>query len=400
MLRFGDVGVILGLKHTRTGDTLVVTGSQYVGRSKQQQSAHADSTALRGIVPPPAVMSSSVIPQSTADLQPVQEALLALSRTDPSARVEAVEGQLLVHGLGSLHLEIIEGRLRDEWGVAFETGRRKVTFRETLPNGGGRIAEEAWKTDVGGRSVEIKVKLSIRPLDVHEAGDSQWDGNLVVTESGEPIPPPATDGSLTVADKHNPMVYVAQGLSSSLLSSPHSGLAYSRMAITFLSFELNPIDAHVSTLAGATSYTLRKAFLTAGRGPLMEPYVNLRISVGEEHIGRVVKDLTENGGEIVDLGDQSVDAANENDGVPYSSDGVYIPPEWMSPSAFSEKTGRGGSGMKRIIRASAPLSKMLDFNNRLRALSGGHGTFEMSSAGFKVVDQAREIEILREIGRA
>ena len=68
----------------------------------------------------------------------------------------------------------------------------------------------------------------------------------------------------------------------------------------------------------------------------MEPYVHLRITLGEEHLGRVVKDLTENSGEIVDLGSQSSEAINEDEGIPYSSDGVYLPPEWMSPSAFSE----------------------------------------------------------------
>ena len=103
ILSFGSVGVILGLKHTQTGDTLV------------SADASNDPTAgpLRDIKPPPAVISAAVIPQSYADLKPVQEALYSLQRTDPSVRIEAdKEGQLLVHGLGALHLEIIEGRFR------------------------------------------------------------------------------------------------------------------------------------------------------------------------------------------------------------------------------------------------------------------------------------------------
>ncbi|KAH7105671.1 P-loop containing nucleoside triphosphate hydrolase protein [Auriculariales sp. MPI-PUGE-AT-0066] len=75
-LHTGGVGVILGLKHTRTGDTLIG------GSPSENSSLHV----LRDIQPPPAVISTSVIPQSFADLRPVQEALTSLQRTDPSVR--------------------------------------------------------------------------------------------------------------------------------------------------------------------------------------------------------------------------------------------------------------------------------------------------------------------------
>lgn len=118
-LPFGSVGAVLGLKYTRTGDTLVsVAGG-------------SSASSLRDIIPPPPLMSVSVVPHSHADLEPVEEALNALARTDPSVRVETHEGQLLVHGLGALHLEIVESRLREEWKVNCEFGRRRVSFRES-----------------------------------------------------------------------------------------------------------------------------------------------------------------------------------------------------------------------------------------------------------------------------
>ncbi|EEB87548.1 hypothetical protein MPER_15064, partial [Moniliophthora perniciosa FA553] len=120
-LPFGSVGVILGLKYTRTGDTLVAPGTPASSRS-----------TMTDIVPPPAVISASVVPNSHADHLPVQEALESLSRTDPSVRVDTQEGQLLVHGLGALHLEIVEGRLRDEFAARFEFGKRRVNYRESL----------------------------------------------------------------------------------------------------------------------------------------------------------------------------------------------------------------------------------------------------------------------------
>ena len=113
----------------------------------------------------PVVISASVIPRSHADLQPVQNALEALSRTDPSARNDVQEGQLLIHGLGALHLEIVEGRLRDEWKVNFEFGRRYVSYRESLGPNNPTENWNVWETEIGGKSVKITMSITIRPLE-------------------------------------------------------------------------------------------------------------------------------------------------------------------------------------------------------------------------------------------
>ncbi|KAG2130273.1 hypothetical protein DEU56DRAFT_914903 [Suillus clintonianus] len=123
-LPYISVGVILGLKFTRTGDTLV----------DARRSSNSSHTSLRRVVP------------ST------REALHAVSRTDPSVRVNMQEGQLLVHGLGALHLEIVEGRLWDEWDVNFELGSRRVSYRESLGPGPGSNANN-WATEVAGKPV-------------------------------------------------------------------------------------------------------------------------------------------------------------------------------------------------------------------------------------------------------
>ena len=132
-------------------------------------------------------------------------------------------------------------------------------------------------------------------------------------------------------------------------------------------------------------------------GPLMEPYIRLKISVNEETLGKAVKDLTEHGGELLDLASTGVSEGDQEVG-PYPEDGVYIPPAELSPSASSLKGGATAS-MRRAVHAYAPLSKMLDYSNRLRALSGGHGVFEMENAGFRQVSESRKLEILRELGR-
>ncbi|KAG6821611.1 hypothetical protein H0H93_000120 [Arthromyces matolae] len=380
-LPFGSVGVILGLKYTRTGDTLVSTsGSASVG------------SVLRDITPPPAVIAASVIPQSHSDLEPVQEALNALARTDPSVRVDVQEGQILAHGMGALHLEIIEGRLRDEWGVRFELGTRRVSYREGLGPGTPEPNCNLWQTDSGGKQVEIMVSLQVRPLSPDEKGDPIWDGNVVLDEQGERCPSPDT---LT----GTPRAHIFQGIASALSISPNSSLALSHLHIRLESFSL-PNNAPISLLTGATAVILRNRVRSAGIGPILEPFVRLKVTVPEDSLGKVVKDLTENGGEVLDLGSGATleeDGDQEIGG--YPEDGVYMPSLKLSPSGVSE-SGPGSYRLKRSVHALTPLSKVLDYSNRLRALSGGHGLFEMSNAGFKEVSDTRKIEILKEIGRA
>ena len=79
---------------------------------------------------------------------------------------------------------------------------------------------------------------------------------------------------------------------------------------------------------------------------------------------------------------------------------MYLPPEILSPSSASSAAQDATASLRRSVYVNAPLSKMLDYSNRLRALSGGHGLFEMMNAGFKEVLESRKLEILKEIGRA
>ena len=381
-LSFGSVGVVLGLKFTRTGDTLV-------------SARGTAESSLPEIIPPPAVMSVSITPQSHSDLEPVQEALEALSRTDPSVRHEAQEGQLLVHGLGALHLEIVEDRLRNEWNARFEVGQRRVSYREGV---GSEVQEtlNTWSTEIGGKKMVVTIDLEVRPAEEEEPGDPTWDGNIVLRADGRPLPSPDFSPNLD-----SPLAFVARGLSNALSSSPHTSLAHSRVHIKIKGFSERK-DAPPSVLASAAAYILRHRLRDAGPGPVMEPYMNLKVSMTEETLGKVVKDLTEHGGEVLDLGSNTATGGLDSDSIgAYPEDGVYVPPEWLSPSSSPGKfTGQGAPSLRRSVHAVVPLSRMLDYSTRLRALSGGHGAFEMSAAGFREVSSARRLEILKEIGCA
>ena len=373
-LSFGSVGVILGLKHTRTGDTLVSVGG------------HADRRSLmRDIIPPPAVISTSVIPQSHSDLEPVQEALQALIRTDPSVRVETQEGQLVVHGLGALHLEIIEGRLRNEWKARFEFGKCRVSYREGLGAIQNSRDVAAWEVDAGGKRISIAVDLDINPLE--DVGDPMWDGNVVLDSGGMPLPSPESATG-------TPESFVAQGISSVLSNSPHTSLPMTNLRIKVKGYTLPP-SVSPSFLAGATAAVLRDHLRAAGPGPILEPYVLLKVNINEGSLGKVVKDLTEHGGEVQDLS-----IGTDVDAMESFEQNVYMPPPWLSPSRTNTLGKHSMPELKRSLHALAPLSQFLDYSARLRALSGGYGVFEMQNAGFREVTPERRLEIMKEIGRA
>ncbi|GJJ07420.1 hypothetical protein Clacol_001622 [Clathrus columnatus] len=391
-LPFGSVGVILGLKSAYTGDTFVTA----FGPS-------STSGVLRDINTPSSVVSASVVPRSYADMHAVQDALNALVRTDPSARVDEQEGQLLLHGLGALHLEILEGRLRDEWGVQFQLGKRRVSYREGFAGGSEIDVNRTHEMQIGGSKVTVSLHVSIRAAEDHEKGDS-WNGNVVVDNKGRLLPSPGSATGLNTL-----VTSLVEGLSNSLYNSYHTGLPRTRVHLTIHSYTLSE-GAPVHALAAGAAHILRHLFNELGMGPLMEPYIKLKVEVVEEYIGPIIKDILEHQGDIVELSTQA-DVSSGSDAelssspsmdniFPYKHDGLYVPPGWLTPCSGPAKVDGSHLRLKRSLRASAPLIQMLDYSARLRALSGGTGLFEMETEGFRNVSENRKWEILRELGRA
>ncbi|CEL63726.1 elongation factor EF-G [Rhizoctonia solani AG-1 IB] len=332
-LPFGSVGVLLGLKHTRTGDTLVAATLDHQSHRQHKTTKSKGSSglsqpsplALRSITPPPAVISASVIPQAHADIQPVNDALLALSRTDPSLRIteDTTEGQTLVHGLGALHLEIAEGRLKEEWGVRASFGKRRVTYREGFVGDSVEV-DEVLERDVGGIKVSARVRLAVRSLAQEEGeGDPAWGGNVVSSKDGTLLQAPAM-----ASDTTSPVDPVLLGIQTALSASPHTSLALTRAHITIL--EAPPATVTNPLATGASAQALRAAITEAGPGAVVEPFVNVRVRAGEEAVGKIVKDLTECGGEIADLG---VEAINDAEIDAFDTTEVYIPPAIVSPAS-------------------------------------------------------------------
>ncbi|CBQ71907.1 related to MEF2-translation elongation factor, mitochondrial [Sporisorium reilianum SRZ2] len=172
-LRAGQIGVILGLRDTRTGDTLVDVSSTANALSKTKRepldAAQARSLRLKRVHIPPPVFSMSLEPASKSDVDAVSEALNVLIRTDPSLRLdesrEGTTGQTVLSGMGELHLEIAKDRLANEFGVNARMGAVRVSYRETLDEGVGEVeVDEVVERELAGKKIKVGARVRVRGL--------------------------------------------------------------------------------------------------------------------------------------------------------------------------------------------------------------------------------------------
>lgn len=146
----GDIGAIVGLKAVRSGDTIV-----------DEQDRNAHSLQMLGVTVPTPVFFCSIEPEQTRQKSELNQILRDLSREDPSLNVQEDEetGQVLVSGLGELHLEILRDRIELEHGIKAELGRMRVAYRESVVES-AEDEIELEKT-IGGAHMYCKLRIRI-----------------------------------------------------------------------------------------------------------------------------------------------------------------------------------------------------------------------------------------------
>ena len=149
-LKAGDIGAVVGLKFTATGDTICETGSPVI---------------LESINFPDPVISVVVEAKSSAQQKKMMESLGRLKQEDPSCalRTDKETGQLLLSGMGELHLEILVDRLKREFKVDVNVGKPQVTYRETI--GGPASFTKRFEREVAGKVQAAKITVKIDRLD-------------------------------------------------------------------------------------------------------------------------------------------------------------------------------------------------------------------------------------------
>jgi len=302
-MKAGDIVALVGLKKARTGDTI---------------SDPADPVNLEEPVFPKPVIFVSIEPRSAGEEEKLMAVLEVLAQEDPTFVVKRDEetGQIILSGMGELHLEVLTQRIFEEFKVQGRVGRPQVSYRETISMKVKRT--EHFLREVAGKEHEATVTLQVEPSP--GTGDIRFMDAL---EEGA-LPPEARRWIKTAAVE-------AAG------SGAKAGYPVIDILITLLDVRYHPEKSTEIALKAAASSALNQCLREAGP-VLLEPIMAVEVETPEEFTGEVMGSLTLMRGTI---------------------------------------GGVKKEGPLERISASIPLKEMFGYTTRLRSLTQGRGTFTM-----------------------
>jgi elongation factor G len=391
----GQIGVIAGLKHARTGDTLI----SYPGvNPKMGPPAPLNTLQLRPIDIPPPVFFAAIEPHTLSEEKNVADILALLLREDPSLHVNVDEesGQMLLSGMGELHLEIARDRLVNDFKAKANMGNIEISYRECVL-AGTSAHQIIFEREVAGKKGKAGCEASIEPLheqNIYGENTVNLDGNSITIrlppslydQDGVPLLPPDLSLTTLKAALHN-------GAAAALARGPRRSfpLHASHVTITYDPatdyFGTDTSSAALSSAARlSVQAALKEAFEHNNVG-LMEPVMNVVISCDEASLGGIVHDLSSaRGGHVLSLENEG-NEEKDSDIPTIDVKKIYAPPD---PFASSGGVDRAGPGQQRQIMARVPLKEMVGYLKHLRSLTGGRGTFIMSVDRFERLSGPRE----------
>jgi len=392
----GQIGVIAGLKHARTGDTLI----SYPGvNPKTGPPAPLSTLQLRPIDVPAPVFFAAIEPHSLSEEKNVKEILQLLLREDPSLHVNVDEesGQMLLSGMGELHLEIARDRLVNDLKAKVTMGNIEISYRECVlsPTSPHRVV---FDREVAGKKGKAACEAIIEPFDEASSPTGytvERDGNQITVQIPEAWAEESEEGSsfppeLPLASIQSALV---NGAAAALARGPRRAfpLHASRVTLKFNpSNDLFGSDTSPAALSSASRLAvkaaLEEAFANNSIG-LMEPVMNVVISCNEGTLGAIVHDLSSaRGGHVLSLENEGNDDSS-SDAPAIDVKRIYAPPD---PFASGSSADAAGPGQQRQVTARVPLKEMVGYLKHLRSLTGGRGTFIMSVDKFERLSGPRE----------
>ncbi|MGI5448078.1 elongation factor G [Streptomyces sp. CA-243310] len=331
----GDIVAVVGLKSTRAGTTLCAPDAPLV------------------LEPPTVatpVVSVAVEAGTRADIGRLSSALARLVEEDPSltVRTDPETGQTVLSGMGELHLEVAVEKIRLSHGLRVEVGRPRVAYRETVARGVSGLVYRHVKQD-GGAGQFAHVVIDVAPLD----GDDGDDGDASVTRVGSGTDT-GTGGSggfvfrSVVVGGRVPQEFVRAveaGCRDALAEGPLGGHPVTGLRVTLTDGATHSKDSSEMAFRAAGRFALREA-LRAATMELLEPVVEVVVTVPDEAVGGVLGDLAARRGRV------------------------------------AGSTTRTGS---TSITAAVPLAELFGYASRLRSRSQGRGTFTSRPVGYAPV---------------
>lgn len=306
----GDIAAFIGLKLAQTGDTI---GSEGMPVLLEQPKF------------PQPVISVSLEPESLAERDKMNDTLAILSREDPTftSHEDAETGQLIISGMGELHLDVLVTRMRDDFKVQCRVGAPQVTYREAVT--APADASETFSKVLGGKENTAGITIHVEPR-------AQGEGNLYTctAKQGE-IPDEIFDA-------------MKSAFESSFQSGIKFGYPCTDTAVTVTAVDYSELTSTPFAFEACAAQVFDKACMAANP-QLLEPVMNVDISCPKEFVGDAMSQVTARGGMI--LGQDS------------------------KPSG-------------EIIHAQAPMVKMFGFSTNLRSVTQGRASFSMEFSHFQV----------------
>ena len=276
-IRAGDIGAVLGLKFTFTGDTLCAEGNPVL---------------LEPISFPDPVISVAIEPRTDADQDKMSTALQRLAEEDPTfqIRVDENTGQTLISGMGELHLEVLVDRMLREFQVGANVGKPRVAYRETITT--PIRAEGRFIRQSGGRGQYGHVVLALAPA---ERGQG-----LVFSAD--------VSGALVPQEYH---AAIERGVREAMESGPIAGYPMVDVKVTLVGGSYHEVDSSTLAFGIAGSMALRDGAARA-KPAILEPVMKVEIVMPEDYVGEVLADMNARSAQVQGMdstiGGQTIDA--------------------------------------------------------------------------------------------
>ena len=309
----GDIAAVIGMKDTGTGDTL---------------STEQTPVVLESLSFPEPVISQAIEPASKNDQEKLQIALGKLAEEDPTfkAYTNAETGQTIITGMGELHLDIIVDRLRREFKVQANVGEPQVAYRETITKEGECEGKFVRQSGGKGQYGHVWIKFEPNPGKGFEFVDGTVGGS-VPSEYIKPV----KDG---------------------LIDALAGGIKYGYQAIdikaTLFDGSYHEVDSSETAFKVAASMAFHEC-ANKCKSVLLEPIMNLEVTVPMEYMGDVMGHISSKRGKI---------------------------------------EGMEAKGNAQIIKAFIPLSGMFGYATSLRSITAGRGTFTMQFSHYEQVPES------------
>ena len=308
-LAAGDIGVIIGMKLAQTGDTIGSEGWPLVLEKMQF---------------PEPVISVSMEPKNLSERDKLKEILALVSKEDPTfiARENDETGQLIISGMGELHLDVLVTRIVKEYNVGAKVGNPQVTFRESVSVPTERT--ETFSKVIAGKENAASLTLRVEPLERGAGNRYAWE-----------VKSPAVPEDIRDA--------VERGITAAFQSGIVLGYPCIDIGVTVTAAAYSELTATEFAFEACASLGFDEA-CRAASPILLEPIMAVDMASPKEFVGDVISLMTQRGGQVLSM----------------------------------ESKASGDE-----VKAQGPMAKMFGFMTALRSVSQGRATFTMKFSHFE-----------------